>query len=98
MEKKNNVYQIKLDEVALKTQTEELKTINFAFTNHDDLFKIIELQKEKNLFGNENDAVEFSLGLKLLSEVMLRHRDHPLFEELKPAFGSFMKKLKESIK
>ncbi len=98
MEKKNNIYKIQLEEIALKAPLGELRTINIAFTNHDDLFKIINIQKEKNLFGNENDAIEFSLGLKLFSEVMLRHRDHPLFEELKPAFGGFMKKLKESVK
>ncbi|MDN5627606.1 protein of unknown function [Epilithonimonas bovis DSM 19482] len=94
MEKKNNYYKIHLEELSLKNSAEVLKSIDFEFVNHDDLFKIIEVLKSKNLFGNENDATEFALGIKLFSEVMLRHRDHPLFEELKPAFGEFMKKLK----
>ena len=94
MEKKNNYYKIHLEELSLKNSGEVLKSIDFEFVNHDDLFKIIEVLKSKNLFGNENDATEFALGVKLFSEVMLRHRDLPLFEELKPAFGEFMKKLK----
>lgn len=94
MEKKNNYYKIHLEELSLKNSAEELKSIDFEFVNHDDLFKIIEVLKSKNLFGNENDATEFALGIKLFSEVMLRQRDLPLFEELKPAFGEFMKKLK----
>lgn len=95
MEKKNNHYKIKLEEITLKEQVEHLKSLEFEFVNHDDIFKIIEMSKSKNLFGNENDSVEFSLGLKLFSEVMIRHRKHPLFEELMPAFGTFMKKLKQ---
>lgn len=98
MEKKNNSYRIILEEVALKEPTDSPKKLDFEFVNHDDIFKIIEMSKSKNIFGNENDSVEFSLGLKLFSEVMLRHRDHPLFAELKPAFGEFMKKLKNSAK
>ena len=94
MEKKNNYYKIHLEELSLKNSAEVLKSIDLEFVNHDDLFKIIEVLKSKNLFGNQNDATEFALGVKLFSEVMLRHRDHPLFEELKPAFGEFMKKLK----
>lgn len=35
-----------------------------------------------------------NLGLKLFSEVMLKNRKDPLFEEITPAFGAFMKKLK----
>jgi len=32
--------------------------------------------------------------LKLFSEVMIKNRNHPLFEELLPAFKTFMEKLK----
>ena len=39
-------------------------------------------------------AASFALGLKLFGQVMLTHRDHPLFEEMGPQFGAFMKKLK----
>jgi hypothetical protein len=43
-------------------------------------------------FENHDD-----IGLKLFSEVMLKNRNHPLFEEFLPAFGVFMKKLKGKL-
>jgi hypothetical protein len=35
------------------------------------------------------------LGLKLFSEVIIRNRHNPLFEDFAPSFKEFMKKLKE---
>ncbi len=94
MEKKHNLYKISLEEIKLKNGSDELKTIHLAVTNHDDILDIIKRQKERNLFGNEQDAAEFALGLKLFTEVMLRNRNHPVFEDLKPVFGNFMQKVK----
>jgi hypothetical protein len=93
--KKNNLYKIRLEELALKDGTLANKSIDFEFENHDDVFDIITKMQDKNIFGDKQQDIEFALGIKLFSEVMLRHKDHPLFEELKPAFGQFMKKLKE---
>jgi hypothetical protein len=70
------------------------KTFGAQFDNHDEVFSIIEKIKEKDPFSNQEQAAEFALGLKLFSEVMIKNRNHPLFEELTPAFGSFMKRLK----
>ncbi|KJD33924.1 hypothetical protein PK35_04090 [Tamlana nanhaiensis] len=92
--KKNNKYKIDLQEIALKDETSQLKDISFEFENHDDIFKIIDLSKEKNLFDNANDSVEFTLGLKLFSEVMIKHRKHDLFEDFLPHFKTFMQTLK----
>jgi hypothetical protein len=70
------------------------KKLDMAVSNHDDLFNIIEKAKGKDLFKNPAQAEQFVLGLKLFSEVMLKHRELPLFKEFSPAFGTFMKKLK----
>jgi len=94
MEKRNNRYQIDLKESSLKDGSEAGKNISFEFENHDDLFKIFEVVKSKNIFEDENTSHEFSLGLKLFTEVMLKNRKHLLFEELQPAISEFMKKLK----
>lgn len=94
MEKKSNQYRLTLEATSLKEPIEPLPTTIFAFENHDNLFKIIELAKTKKIFAKEGDAVEFALGLKLFTEVVLRNKQHPLFEELQPAIGSFMKRLK----
>jgi len=94
MEKRNNKYQLQLNELSLKDGSSAEKKLNFEFENHDDLFKIFEMIKSKNIFEDENTANEFSLGLKLFTEVMLKNKQHPLFEDLRPAITEFMKKLK----
>ena len=94
IDKKNNIYKIFLQEVTLKDGTQSGKEIEFEFENHDNIFDIIDKIQEKNIFGDKSHDIQFSLGLKLFSEVILQNRDNPLFEELKPAIGQFMKKLK----
>jgi len=95
MEKKSYQYRLTLE--ALKNPQGEAinkAPLELVFHNHDDLFKIIEIVKSKDIFKDSGESVEFSLGLKLLSEVILHNRDLPIFEELAPAIGLFMKKLK----
>jgi len=94
MEKRNNNYQIDLKELTLKDGSQGTKNLNFEFDNHDDLFNIFEVVKSKQIFEDENTATEFALGLKLFTEVMLKNKQHPLFEELRPGIMEFMKKLK----
>lgn len=94
MEKRNNKYHLELKELSLKDGSEAGKTIEFEFENHDDLFQIFDVIKSKKVFDNEQTAQEFALGLKLFTEVMLKNKQHPLFEELRPAIMEFMKKLK----
>lgn len=85
MEKRNNKYQLCLKELSLKDGSEGTKEIQFDFDNHDDLFQISEVIKSKKVFDNEQTAHEFALGLKLFTEVMLKNKQHPLFEDLRPA-------------
>lgn len=95
MEKRNNKYRVHLQELELKGGTQSDKSIEFEFQNHDNIFSIIERIKDRNLFEKKGDDIEFIIGLKLFSEVMMRNRDNPLFEELAPAFKNFMMKLKK---
>ena len=94
MGKKNNKYSINLKELALKDESVAEKNLEFEFENHDNIFNIIDILKAKNLFDNDNESVEFAVGLKLFSEVMLKNRKHELFEDFFPHFSDFMKKLK----
>lgn len=94
MEKRNNTYQLDLKELKLKNGSEGTKNLSLEFDNHDDIFSIIEVIKSKKIFDDENTATEFALGLKLFTEVMLKNKQHPLFEELRLAIMEFMKKLK----
>ena len=95
MEKKTNKYHLKLTSVAYADGSNEpVKQLEINFDNHDEIFGIIERVRLKDPFGNPAQAEEFALGLKLFSEVMLKNRKHPLFEELNESFPVFMKKLK----
>ena len=95
MEKRSNKYHLTLSLIQYadgKTQPPQQLAIDFQ--NHDEIFEIIERMKAKQIFESESQATEFALGLKLFSEVKLKNRNHPLFEELNEVFPVFMKKLK----
>lgn len=96
MKKRNNKYKIQLQEIELKNGDQSGKTMEIEIENHDDLFQIIEMAKSKNIFPDEQQATEFALGLKLFTEVVLRNKENPLFDDLKPAIGAFMQKLKKA--
>lgn len=99
MTKKGNHYKITLEQTELLDKDALLQApIVLDFMNHDEIFKIIELMKTKNPFDNENQAVEFAIGLKLFLEVVMKNKNNPLFEELIPAIKTFMPKLKSTLK
>lgn len=68
--------------------------LTVEFDNHDDIFKIIRSITATKMFETDNQAAKFSIGLKMFSEVMLKNRNHELFADFRPAFGQFIKKLK----
>ena len=95
MAKRANTYRLTLELRALASGgAAEPQTLELTFDNHDELFGTIERLRQKKPFGDPAQATELAIGLKLFSEVMLKNRSHPLFEELRPAFRIFMEKLK----
>jgi hypothetical protein len=95
MEKKSNKYYLTLSlKEYANGETQPAKELGIEFTNHDEIFSIIEKMKNKNLFDNESEATQFALGLKLFGEIKLKHRKNPLFDEINEVFPTFMKKLK----
>ncbi|MDI5898952.1 DUF3861 domain-containing protein [Flavobacterium yafengii] len=97
MTKRSNKYKITLEQVSL--MNEDVKSSDpliLEFENHDEIFKIIDVMREKNLFEEKNHSTEFAIGLKMFGEVILKNKNLPLFKEFYPAFGDFMKKLKSS--
>jgi hypothetical protein len=96
MEKKAHQYKLTLAHLKnIKGEEMNMPPLEIIFENHDDIFSIIERTKEKDFFGNIDQSTEFAIGLKLFSEVMLRNRNNPLFQELGPAFALFMKRIKK---
>lgn len=97
MNKRTNKYKLTLEPLELaKGDAAKEELLSLEFENHDEIFGIIERVKQKKLFGDDNQSAEFAIGLKMFGEVMLKNRNHPIFEELAPAFKEFMKKLKQS--
>ena len=95
MEKRSHQYRLQLDYLTdTKGEKQQTEPVQIEFENHDNIFAIIEILKKKDPFENKDQAVEFAIGLKMFGEVMIKNRNNPLFEELMPAFGIFMKKLK----
>jgi hypothetical protein len=68
--------------------------LTFDATNHDNVLQVLSRVRERRAVPDEEPA-EFTIGLKLFAEVLLRHRREPLFAELFPHFNVFMKKLKK---
>lgn len=66
----------------------------FEDGNHDDLFRIVELQRGSGRFATEDEAAAFVLGLKLLGEAVLRNRDDALLQQLKAPLRDFIGQLK----
>lgn len=69
------------------------KCLEFQTGNHDDIFRIVELMKQRDDLSPAH-ATSLAVGLKLFSEVMLENKGHPLFTEFQPHFLAFMRKLK----
>ena len=72
-------------------------TLSFNTCNHDDIFKVLQMIKNSQILDDEA-AKPFAVGLKLFSEVMLEHKNLPLFKDFMPHFGQFMKALKQTVK
>jgi len=94
MNTKYNHYKITLAHTHNPKGEELQKPVVVEFDNHDNIFNIIKVMQERDLFNNANQSAEFAIGLKMFSEVMLRNKDNALFEEFLPAFKDFMKKMK----
>jgi len=71
--------------------------LSFNTYNHDDIFKVLEMIQSSQILDDEA-AKSFAVGLKLFSEVMLEHKELPLFKDFMPQFGQFMKALKQTVK
>lgn len=71
----------------------ESAPLQFNAPNHDNILDIVARIAQREDFTPEM-AARFAVGLKLMGEVMLENRDHPLFAQLKPHFMEMMKIVK----
>ena len=66
----------------------------FDFKNHDDLSRIIERARQSAVVPSD-EINEFCVGLKLLTEIAIKHRNEPAFAEFWPHLGTFIRTIKE---
>ena len=88
-----HAYRVTLQALATEPSCSDGHSLTFDISNHDELFGLVDRVAALGMLP-EDEAAEFTVGLKLFSEVMLRHRREPLFAEFFPHFGAFMKRLK----
>lgn len=67
--------------------------LTFTVEAHDDLIATVERVRGMNIVP-EQEAPALAVGLKLLAEVVIRHRSEPLFAELASSVPAFIKRLK----
>ena len=93
---KQHEYQITVKHIADAKGNPSTYDDDLIFTayNHDDIFKILEYLKQKEL-TDENSMKSFAVGLKLMSEILLENKEIPLFKECLPHFIEFIKSLKK---
>ncbi len=95
MKKNAHHYRLQMEHLqGLKPEDTLHEPLTIEFDNHDNIFLIIEKLRQKDPFNDKEQATQFAIGLKLFSEVMIKNRKHPLFDEFGESFGAFMKKLK----
>jgi|SRR5450830_173358 len=87
-------YRVTLEHLATASEGQpQHAPLQFETGNHDDIVGIIEKTVAKQQFDADTCAA-LALGLKLFTEVMLKNRKHPLFEDIQQPMRDFIGKLK----
>jgi hypothetical protein len=92
--KREHRYRITLEHLAAPKESVALHPpLSFETTNHDDVFMIIQRSRAKGVFDADT-AAALALGLKLFTEVMLKHRSNALFSEIRGPMRDFIGRFK----
>ena len=70
------------------------ESLSFYASNHDDILAIVKKLDTKLPF-DAGTAASLGVGLKLFGEVVLTHRNDPMFAEIHPALSEFIQQLKQ---
>ena len=67
-------YRVTVEPIEASAQPEPSRdrSMQFQIQNHDDLFKIVEVIRSKQILDEEKSAA-LAIGLKLFSEIVLRN-------------------------
>ncbi len=92
---KGHRYRVTLEHVELAREGQALQPEPMVFdtVNHDELFAIVEKIRARVALSDD-ETKSFAIGLKLLGEVILRHRSAPPFSELWPTMLDLITRIK----
>jgi hypothetical protein len=91
---KKNLYRVTVESVNADGVPLETKPCVFTARSHDDLHVIVGRACARGILDTDDDSAAMAVGLKLLGEIALEHRNEPLFQEIYPQLGAFIQKLK----
>lgn len=87
-------YRITIEHIANPKDADELHLpLMFEASNHDELLGIVDRVRAHSGF-TADEAAQLAVSLKLLGELMLKHRHDPLFDELRDPYRVFIGKVK----
>lgn len=93
--KKGHRYRVTVEHLATPNgEGETHAPLSFETLNHDDILAIADRSVAGGLYARD-ESLALAIGLKLFTEVMLGHREDPLFAELQPAMRAFIGRFKE---
>jgi len=90
-------FRITLEYTGGKKQADPPAPLSFEVGNHDDIFEIIARVRSAGRFEHD-EAAALALGMKLFSEVMLAHRDDPLFAPIGAAYREYIMAFKAQMR
>jgi hypothetical protein len=90
-------FRITLEYTGGKKEADPPAPLSFEVGNHDDIFEIIARVRGAGRFEHD-EAAALALGMKLFSEVMLAHRDDPLFAPIAAAYREYIMAFKAQMR
>ena len=94
MATKRNTYRVTLTPLASDTSVKaSLDPVEFIHHNHDDLARIVGVAQASSGLAAES-AAAMAVGLKLLAETVLEHKENPLFDGVRQPLRDFILTLK----
>jgi hypothetical protein len=98
--KKEHLYRVTLEQLDAVSPDAASRQLQLDFGNHDDIFSIIEIERQAAAATglSADDGAMLVVGLKLFGKVIMSNRGNELFSAFEPHFIDFMKNLKKNLK
>lgn len=96
---KGHRYRVTLEHLQAAREGQPLQPnpLTFETVNHDELFGIVEKVSQKVAL-DADEVTSLAIGLKLLSEVILRHKNEAPFTDMWPSMVDVISRIKSAEK